>query len=206
MCFLKRCSYRFISYDLSLDLRVRQILDKYKIFTHLKTAYCTNIYFVKYLTTYLKFTNFIYLFIQMGLYLSKFKSYIVRSISVSFWANRLKSSVMTLKYTEIKNYIHLKVTKVKDHDLSWPCILCTKSILWTNNDEVLTVCISAPFLVNLVRWFRLNLVLIFWHYFSWTNFILASYVCLYTCPFNVSLTRIENRSRYIYSENWSIYV
>jgi hypothetical protein len=136
---------------------------------------------------------------KLGLYLSKFKRYIVRSISVSFWVNRLKYSAMTLKYTEIKNHIHLKVTKVKGHDLSWPCILCTRSIIWTNNDEVLTGSISARFLVNLVRWFRLNLVLICWHYISWTNLIFGSYVCLYTFPFNVSLTLIENWSRYIYS-------
>jgi len=133
-------------------------------------------HFIKYLTTYLKSTNFIYLFVQLGLYLSKFKRYIVNSISVSFWTNRLKYSVITLKYTEIKNYIHLKVTEVKGHDLSWLCILCTKSIIWTNNDEVLTVCISARLFVNLVRRFWLNLVLICWYYISWTNLIFGLYV------------------------------
>jgi hypothetical protein len=155
--------------------------------------------FHKIFNSLLKIYKF-YLFIHaIGLYLSKFKMYIIRSISVSFWGNRLKSSVMTLKYTEIKSYIHLKVTKVKGHDLSWSCILCTESIIWKNNDEVLTICMSARLLVNLVRWFRLNLVLICWHYISWTNLIFSSYVCLYTFPFNVSLTIIENWRRYKYS-------
>jgi len=136
---------------------------------------------------------------QFDLYLSKFKRYVVRSISVSFWANRLKSSVMTLKYTEIKNYIHWKVTKVKGRDLSWSCILCTRVIIWTNNDEVLTVCITAHLLVNLVRWFQLNSVLIFWHYIPWTNLIFGSYVCLYTFPISVSLILNGNWIRDIYS-------
>jgi hypothetical protein len=138
----------------------------------------------------------IYLFMQLGLYLSKFKSCKVRWISVSSWTNRLKSSVMTLKYTEIKNYIHLKVTKVKGHDLSGPCIPCTKSIIWMNNDEILTVCISVRLHVNLYRWFRLKLLLMLeLHFLDEFDFWLIRVSAQF--PFNVSLKITENWSRYM---------
>lgn len=122
----------FLSFFLESKCKInsRKILNIYRYRNSLLHKHIFHKIFINLLKIYKS-----YLFMQFGIYLSKSKRCIVISVSVSFWANRLKSSVMSLKYSEVKNYIHLKVIKVKGHALSWPCILCTKSIIWTNNKK-----------------------------------------------------------------------